>query len=75
MAKNLMENVAKLIHEAKRRHLRNAVPMPKGATEEQRRSLNKAQKEDVIANSTIAELQGDLAKLFPDQERFNRLCE
>jgi hypothetical protein len=30
---------------------------------------------DEVATWTIAELQGDLAKLFPDQERFNRLCE
>ena len=71
MAKNdLMQDVAKVIHEAKRRHLRNAAPMPKDAAKEQRQLFLAAAVEDQIASRTIAELQGDLAKLFRDQERF-----
>jgi hypothetical protein len=70
-----MEEVAKVIHDAKRRHLRKSQPIPASNTPEQRRAILAKQVDDEIAHRTITELQGALAKLFPDQERFNRLCE
>lgn len=75
MSNDLMEAVAKVIHDAKRRHLRSStVKIPKGATDEQRQVLLKQRADDEIAHRTIGELQSDLAKLFPDQDRFNRFA-
>jgi hypothetical protein len=70
-----LDDVAKVLHNAKRRHLRHTQPMPKNATKEQRRVFLGLAASDMVATATIAELQGKLAKLFADQDRFNHLCE
>jgi hypothetical protein len=68
--------VAFIFRNARARHLRHTLPMPKAkdADKATRGAALAKSVDDMIAARTIDELVADLAKLFSDPERFKAQC-